>query len=178
MGHGQECRPPMVRDARSRALLTMRCSRCATRALNPTRSGGASETKTPVKRGGNRRPAHEEQGRRRGFTGVRPCIFLLIQAKYRGFTGGLHPCGETRHPGLVASAPKTRRRIGCRPTKSPATVSGPGRNSNCGFSPTPPADGCQKTGRQESCLARSATPASSRMAERFPASTGFAASPA
>jgi hypothetical protein len=42
---------------------------------------------TPVKRHEIRDRLHEEQAEGPGFTGFDACIFLLIQAEYRGFTG-------------------------------------------------------------------------------------------
>src|SRR5882672_4292345 len=81
----------------------------------------ASGACIPVKRHGNRRTSPQEQGRGRESTGPGPCIFLLIQAKYRGFTSGVHPCGETRNQGQVAWAT-----TGCRrpAMKKPAGVRG------------------------------------------------------
>jgi hypothetical protein len=68
----------------------------------------------------------QEQAQGRGFTGFDACIFLLIQAKYRGFTGtggvatrqwrGSHPSAR---PALASSAfswrhEKTRSLAGSR----------------------------------------------------------------
>jgi hypothetical protein len=46
-----------------------------------------SMNRTSVNRHGIRGVVHEEQARSLGFSGFGACIFLLDQAKFRGFTG-------------------------------------------------------------------------------------------
>jgi hypothetical protein len=134
---------------------------------------------TPVNGHRNRGRRHEEQARGRESTGLRPCFFLLIQVKYRGFTGtashfrfASRPHSEERASRTMGGWHLSRPRpvlppspFGLRRTsrdgasrllrtriafmQTPGALVA-GRNSNCGFSPTPFWRDRQKNGCQES----------------------------
>ena len=84
---------------------------------------------TPVNRHRNRGRLHEEQAHGRGYTGFDACIFLLIQAKYRRFTGigsgaklgarsERSPDGAQRNPGSTC-----RLILACRSIDAPPRIS-------------------------------------------------------
>ena len=131
----------------SRLLMAGECRPCPRTRLPASL---LSMNRSPVKRHGSGAWRHEEQAHGRGFTGFDACIFLLIQAKYRGFTetGGIAKVGVWRgsHP---AVRPAFRPRS-VAASKKPGRWRAPEHNSNCGFSPIMFFAVCQKSCCQES----------------------------
>ena len=152
----QEIRPSSSRRCAKRRLDLSAVARRAKAEGRATGESGASgpwfETRAA------RAPHHEvfpckksrDQAAGAGRTGPmariyrrRPCIFLLIQAKYRGFTEGRRPVARREIGHGALDLPETQ---------NPGAVWASGRNSDCGFSPSRFLAGWQKTCCQDSCL--------------------------